>query len=104
MTENPHALARTRIIRACIRHEGRLWHAPPPLRHHHVMARMREHDLGVEAMHDQGFLAAEVVDGEIRTNTARFVDRAEAAAIARAAGQLIREPTPPDNLTSEDVW
>lgn len=94
-----------RIIQACIRHHSNLWHAPPPKRHHDIMALMREHGINdVVDPRDQGFIAARVIAGEVQSDTARFVSRAEAALIAHAAGQLIREPTPPNNLTSEDVW
>lgn len=82
------------IVCAAIRHNGVIYSVPRPGRHHNVCQLMFENGLPTEAMREQGFLTSEH----------RFVNRYEAAAIARAAGQIVREPTPPDMLTSEDVW
>ena len=84
------------IDRAAIFYNGVIYAVPRPGRHHTVIAMMANEGLPNEAMAlpNQGFV----------TSTGRFVDRYEGARIARAAGQIIREPTPPDMLTSEDVW
>ena len=87
---------RETITRAAISYNGVAYSVPRPGRHHNVIHVMMAAGLPTEAMclRNQGFL----------TSTGRFVDRYEAARIARAAGQIIRKPTPPDLLTSEDVW
>jgi hypothetical protein len=82
------------IATAAIRVEGTVYSAPRPGRHCDVFKVMPERDVYLARLDDQGFV----------TSTGRFVDRKEAAVIARAAGQLIREPTPHYMLTSEDVW
>jgi hypothetical protein len=84
------------IERAAIYYNGTTYSVPRPGRHHNVCHKMLAKGLPNEALSlkNQGFL----------TSTGRFVDRYEAARIARAAGQIVREPTPPDMLTSEDVW
>lgn len=85
-----------RIVAAAIQYAGIVFSIAPPARHHNVIRLMMRLDLDLEAvrLQNQGFL----------TSHGRFVDRYEGAKIARAAGQIIREPTPPDMLTSEDVW
>jgi hypothetical protein len=87
---------RETITRAAIIYDDVIYSVPPPGRHHTVIQMMSAKGLPNEAMRlqNQGFV----------TSTGRFVDRYEGARIARAAGQIIREPTPPDMLTSEDVW
>ena len=87
---------RETVARAAIFYNGTIYSVPRPGRHHTVIQMMVHDGFPDEAMHlkNQGFV----------TSTGRFVDRYEAAKIARAAGQIIREPTPPDMLTSEDVW
>lgn len=84
------------IVAAALCYDGNIYSMPPPTRHYQIMHAMLENDVPDDATHlrYQGFV----------TNTGRFVDRYEAARIARAANQLIREPTPKDMLTSEDVW
>jgi hypothetical protein len=84
------------IERAAILYNGTIYSVPRPGRHHTVIRMMARDNFPNEAMalKNQGFV----------TSTGRFVDRYEGAKIARAAGQIIREPTPPDMLTSEDVW
>jgi hypothetical protein len=84
------------IIRAAIRHDGTAYSLPAPARHHNVIALMIGDGLPSEScrLQNQGFV----------TSTGRFVDRYEGFRVARAAGQLWRSPTPPDMLTSEDVW
>lgn len=82
------------VATAAIRVGPVVYIVPRPGRHHDVLRAMPE-DVAVNShIDDQGFV----------TSAGRFVDRKEAAAIARAANQLIREPTPRDMLTSEDVW
>lgn len=73
---------------------GVVYVVPRPGRHHNVLRAMPEHVAKASHLDDQGFV----------TSTGRFVNRREAAKIARAAVQLIREPTPWYMLTSEDVW
>lgn len=82
------------IEAAAIRVEGTVYSVPRPGRHHDVFKVMPRQHLRSSHIDGQGFV----------TSTGRFVDRKEAAVIARAAGQLIREPTPHYMLTSEDVW
>ena len=84
------------IVRAALRYEGTVYSLPAPARHHNVIALMIGDGLPSESctLKNQGFV----------TSTGRFVDRYEGFRIARAAGQLWRSPTPPDMLTSEDVW
>jgi hypothetical protein len=82
------------IEAAAICVEGVVYSVPRPGRHHHVFKVMPEHVAKASHLNDQGFV----------TSMGRFVDRREAALIARAANQLIREPTPSYMLTSEDVW
>jgi len=87
---------REMIEAAVIFYNDVIYSVPRPGRHHNVCHMMVAAGLPTEAMRlqNQGFV----------TGTGRFVDRYEAARIARAAGQIVREPTPPDMLTSEDVW
>jgi hypothetical protein len=84
------------IERAAVFYNGTIYSVPRPGRHHTVIREMAAQGLPDEAwqLANQGF----------ETSTGRFVGRREAVGIARAAGQIIREPTPPDMLTSEDVW
>lgn len=82
------------IVAAAIRVGGIVYSVPRPGRHHDVFKAMTEREAAASRLEDQGFV----------TSTGRFVNRAEAADLARAANQLIREPTPADTLTSEDVW
>jgi hypothetical protein len=84
------------IVRAALQYNGTVYSLPAPARHHNVMQRMFADNMPSEAMalQNQGFV----------TSTGRYVDRYEGFRIAKAAGQLWRSPTPPDMLTSEDVW
>jgi hypothetical protein len=86
--------AQESISRAAIRVDDHVYSVPRPGRHHDVFKMMSARALERSRIDDQGFV----------TSAGRFVDRKEAAVLARAAHQLIREPTPPDMLTSEDVW
>ena len=82
------------IVAAAVRYEGIVYSLPPPARHSDVFRLMVDLPGESTALDNQGFV----------TSVGRFVDRREAAVVARAALQLIREPTPTYLLTSEDVW
>ena len=82
------------IEAAAISHDGIVYSVPRPGRHHNVCHVMMAQGLPPETMRLQGFV----------TSTGRFVDRREAAIIARDAGQLLRKTNPTDLLFSEDVW
>ncbi len=83
------------IVAAAIFHDGVTYWVMPPGRHHNVCHLMIEQGLTTDTMRLQGFV----------TSTGRFVDRREAAVIARNAGQLLLVKTnPTDLLFSEDVW
>ncbi len=88
--------ATVKIVGAAIWYEDVICSMRPPARHHNIIRKMSDLGLPEEAwrLQNQGFI----------TNTGEFVDRYQACRIARAANQLIREPTPKDMLTSEDVW
>lgn len=83
-----------RIDRVAIKYAGLVHSAEQPRRHHHVIHEMAKRGLGPECMHNQGFV----------TDKGHFVDRHEAMIIAKAAGQLIRNTGPLDELFSEDLW
>lgn len=83
-----------RIVAAAIRYGDAVYTVPPPGRHHNVCHLMAAAGLEPETMRDQGFV----------TSTGRFVDRHQAAIIARSAQQLLRKTNPTDLLFSEDVW
>jgi hypothetical protein len=100
-----------RITHSTIMHRGEPWSVPAPGRHHDVLNMLRERfpeDANIEnggsGFHGkQGFM----------TNKARFVDRAEGARIAIAAGQILEvvdrdgisaRRFNPERLFSEDVW
>jgi len=89
-----------RIVRAAMRHRGKVYDVPAPGRHHHVIrliCSMGEASTSAPVTDDGGFL----------TSAGRYVDREEAWTIAEAAGQLL-ERAPTDHrggcLYSEDVW
>jgi len=82
------------VERAAVQYEGVTYSVPRPGRHDAVCRLMHEQGLESETMRLQGFV----------TSTGRFVDRREAAIIARQADQLIRKTFPTDLLFSEDVW
>jgi hypothetical protein len=67
-----------------------------PARHHTILHDLADLDVREAGMPvNQGFL----------TSIGRFVDRVEAAVIARRAGQIEKKHGPPDVLFSEDdVW
>jgi DNA repair protein RadA/Sms len=86
-----------RVTEAAIKIGEHVYVMPRPARHHDVLKMLYQaglNDEGPSHLNGQGFT----------TSRGRFVDREEAAQIARAASQLIREPTPANMLTSEDVW
>lgn len=88
-----------RIACAAIQHfDGRIFWARRPARHHDVIRAMTALNayIGQNAQnrHTQGFL----------TQHGRFVTRTEAAAIARAAGQVRTRTDVFNALFSEDVW
>jgi hypothetical protein len=90
------------IMFVAIKHaNGLIYSIGKPGRHHDVMDIMTEYEHGndpdepsVDAFEDQGFV----------TSRGRYVSRYEGASIARRNNQLIREPTPYDELTSEDLF
>lgn len=88
------------IATAAIRveHTGAVWTLPRPARHHVLIQAYHQAHRGHGAYlpittSSQGFV----------TSKGRFVDRAEAERIARAAGQVKGELIGSE-LTSEDLW
>jgi hypothetical protein len=80
---------------AAIRYRNVVYSVPKPGRHFNVCYVMaKDHALGPETMHDQGFV----------TSAGRFVDRYEARRLAEAAGQLVPNAYTLPQLFSEDVW
>jgi len=81
--------------------------ANAPCRHHHVIRMMTRYGVSVGdiANATQGFLALEIFNAPGERWT-RFVDRYEAALIAKNAGQLVRPLTgsEPQELYSENLW
>lgn len=84
-----------KIVAAAILFRGAVFSAPPPARHHHLIATIRR------ACELKGAITGEVQG--FLTDGAVFVDRVEAGRIALEAGQLPTLPVPPD-LYSEDLW
>lgn len=84
------------VTTAAIRVDGVIWTLPRPARHH-VLVRawcLAHYKDGAEAhidWHEQGFM----------TSSGRFVDRREAANIARAAKQT---ESSTNCLSTEDLW
>lgn len=73
--------------------DGRVHSLPRPARHCAVILDARvNRDFRREDVQRQGFT----------TSAGRFLDRIEAERVARAAGQLLREPL--GVMTSEDLW
>lgn len=70
--------------------------APPPARHHTLLAPMAYHGIRPVVFEDQGFI----------TSTGRYVEREEALRIAIASGQpMIDHPSRHHIwLFSEDLW
>lgn len=74
---------------------GRLWSLPAPHRHHHIFALAAFIGISAEGpARGQGFT----------TSAGRFVERAEALAIAKAAGQTRPNDELGHQLYSEDLW
>lgn len=75
--------------------QGRLWALPAPRRHHHIFALAAFMGESADGnMRGQGFM----------TSANRFVERADALDIARAAGQVEPGRELGHQLYSEDVW
>ena len=89
-TCSPERHALPHIVAVAIRANGLTISAPRPARHSHVLHALPT-QLACSA--EQGFL----------TDGGQFVDRVEALAIARNAGQLLRPASLPE-LYSEDLW
>lgn len=85
------------IVAVAINRAGEIWTLPKPARHHHVIKAMNDVHPAKGRL-----LVAEGVQGFL-TSAGRFVDRPEAAQIARQAGQIATLIAPP-NLYSEDLW
>lgn len=86
-----------RIVHAATLHRRtkRIYSVAAPGRHHQVLSMMRQ--VGLTTNHSeniQGFV----------TSRGRFLNRTEAAIVAKLAGQLIRKTPPEDALFSEDLW
>lgn len=81
------------IVSVGIRQHDLLISLPAPARHGDVLKLLHLASGAIVAPQDQGFL----------TNTGRWVDRTEGAAIAIAAGQIEALKWPP-YLYSEDLW
>lgn len=77
------------ITGVAIRQDGRVYQLGWPARHHTIL-HMLNQTIGLSE-HDQGFL----------TSLGRYVDRQEAAGLARAAGQTVSQR---QQLFSEDLW
>lgn len=85
------------VLRAAIRLKGKVWSAPPPCRHHDVIALMMSTGIKPPIVGEQGFW----------TSAGRFVGRKRAYRIAAKAGQLkpaLNIPAPRLRLFSEDLW
>lgn len=82
-----------RVVAVGIRNRGLIITLPAPARHGDVLKPLWQMNGDIVAPDDQGFV----------TSTGRWVDRIEAAGIAKAAGQIETLYAPPW-LFSEDVW
>lgn len=75
--------------------QGRLWALPAPRRHHHIFALAAFMGESAEGnSRGQGFM----------TSDNRFVERADALDIAKAAGQTRPRAQLGHQLYSEDLW
>lgn len=81
------------ITAAAIRQDELIFSVPSPARHHHIIGKMAKAGLPIPVGGEQGFL----------DDRRGFVNRAVAAEIALAEGQIKELPTPPA-LFSEDLW
>jgi hypothetical protein len=78
---------------ALLREDGAMWALPAPCRHFHLFALAALQGTESEPC-TQGFV----------TSAGVFVDRVEALAIAKAAGQRVNKNGSPKELYSEDLW
>ncbi len=85
-----------RVIAAAIRIKDRVYSLPQPARHHDVISDMRCNQ-GVRGKQDQTWEQGFVL------NDGQFVNRKQAAYIARRNAQIAALKWPP-NLYSEDLW
>jgi len=86
-----------RIVHAATMHRRtrRIYSVAAPGRHHQVLSMMRQ--VGLNTSHGdniQGFVSSR----------GRFLNRTEAAVVAKLANQLIRKTPPENELFSEDLW
>lgn len=80
---------------AILDQKGRLWALPAPCRHHHIFSLAAFlNDDAEGSIRGQGFT----------TDAGRFVERAEALEIAKAAGQTKPGANLGHQLYSEDLW
>lgn len=85
------------IVAAAIAKDNKVWSVPKPGRHNHVINLICE-ELGIE------YVGSNFVQGFL-TSEGRFVDRKEAAEVARKADQrLIGGWSWVNKLYSEDLW
>jgi hypothetical protein len=84
---------RERIEAAAVRHKGAVWTLPRPARHHHIL-------WAIDHVHPGGDVVGPDEQGFV-TDAGRFVERADAMMIARAAGQTTSTHF---HLFSEDLW
>lgn len=89
----PERIVHTAILH---RHTRRIYSVAAPGRHHQVLSMMRQVGLVTKTR-------AERIEGFI-SSRGRFLNRKEAAVVARLANQLIRKTSPEDELFSEDLW
>ncbi len=83
----------TLISRAAIYRLGEVYISNDGPRHADIAFTMNQSGIGKD-MRVEGFI----------TNNGKFVDRAQAATIAFAAGQIKPQVGKPDLLFSEDLW
>ena len=86
-----------RIVHTATMHRRtkRIYSVAAPGRHHQVLSMMRQ--VGLVTNHGeniQGFISSR----------GRFLNRTEAAVVAKLANQLIRKTAPESELFSEDLW
>jgi hypothetical protein len=72
--------------------DGRVWQAPRPQRHHHLIRTIATATGVTPVLGEQGFV----------TSSGRFVSRIDARRLAEAAGQV--DKYVPSELYSEDLW
>ena len=95
MTASPAAPVEKITGVAIVDAQGRLWALPAPRRHHHIFALAAFLGESAEGnSRGQGFM----------TSANRFVERADALDIAKAAGQTRPGAAFGHQLYSEDLW